>query len=723
MSVCAGGGGGAPSAGSVQVPTTSSTKEMLAFSILGNAGVIVGTNIGITLPYGTSVTSLIVDFTSNGTSVTVNSTSQTSTVTPNDFTNPVTYIVHAEDGSTKSYIVTVAVALNSAKDITAYSILGNTGVIVGTNIGVTVPFGTNVTNLVATFTSTGASVTLSSSTQTTGVTSNDFTNPVTYTVTAANGTTKNYSVTVTVALNPSKDISALSILGNTGSIVGTNIGVTVPFGTDVTTLVATYSTTGASVTVNTTIQVSGASINDFTSPVTYVVHAADGTTKSYTVTVTVASNTAKDITAYSILGNTGVIVGTNIGVTVPYGTSVTSLTATFVTTGASVTVASTTQVSGSTSNNFTSPVTYVVHAADSSTKSYTVTVKVFGSTTATRVYGQWGSFATSTANNGGVSSNSLSQPSGLAFNTDGLYVADTLNNRVLYYTGISTSATRVYGQLGSFTTSTANNGGISSNSLNGPQVIAIDADGLYVADTFNNRVLYYTGTSTTATRVYGQSGSFTTNAANKGGISEDSLDGPSAVTVDTDGVYIADWNNNRVLYFNGTSTTASRVYGQGGNFGTITANNGGISADSLYGPITVTLDVTGIYITDSNNSRVLYYTGTSTTATRVYGQGGSFTTNTDNNGGISADSLSYPGVLVLDEIGVFICDQNNSRVLYYTGTSTTATRVYGQGGSFTTNTSNKGGISVDSLNYPALVTVDVDGVYISDMINNRVLFY
>ena len=39
----------------------------------------------------------------------------------------------------------------------------------------------------------------------------------------------------------------------------------------------------------------------------------------------------------------------------------------------------------------------------------------------------------------------------------------------------------------------------------------------------------------------------------------------------------------------------------------------------------------------------------------------------------------------------------NSRVLFYPSGSTTATRVYGQGGSFTTGTANKGGISANSL--------------------------
>jgi hypothetical protein len=60
-----------------------------------------------------------------------------------------------------------------------------------------------------------------------------------------------------------------------GMFTGTNIDVAVPAGTDVTKLVATFETIGASVTVGVTSQVSGVTKNDFTSPVIYTVTAAD----------------------------------------------------------------------------------------------------------------------------------------------------------------------------------------------------------------------------------------------------------------------------------------------------------------------------------------------------------------------------------------------------------------------------------------------------------------
>jgi formylglycine-generating enzyme required for sulfatase activity len=146
----------------------------------------------------------------------------------------------------------------------------------------------------------------------------------------------------------------------------------------VTALVATFTTTGASVKVGSTVQISGTTANNFTSSVTFTVTAADASTQNYTVTVAVALSSAKAITAFSLQGVVGTIneTGKTIAVTMPFGTDVTALVATFITTGASVKVVSTVQISGTTANNFTSSVTFTVTAADATTQDYVVTVTV-----------------------------------------------------------------------------------------------------------------------------------------------------------------------------------------------------------------------------------------------------------------------------------------------------------------------------------------------------------
>lgn len=89
----------------------------------------------------------------------------------------------------------------AAKNITAFSFASPaaTGVINGTDISVNVPMGTDVTALVATFTHTGASVAVGVVAQTSGVTANDFTAAVTYTVTATDASTQDFVVTVTIS--------------------------------------------------------------------------------------------------------------------------------------------------------------------------------------------------------------------------------------------------------------------------------------------------------------------------------------------------------------------------------------------------------------------------------------------------------------------------------------------------------------------------------------------
>ena len=110
-------------------------------------------------------------------------------------------------------------------------------------------------------------------------------------MTAADGSTQDYTVTVTVALDPAKEITDFTFGGPDPAFgmidpSAHTIAVTVPGGTDVSDLVASFTTTGASVAVGDVAQVSGTTVNDFSDPVTYTVTAADGSTQDYTVTVT-----------------------------------------------------------------------------------------------------------------------------------------------------------------------------------------------------------------------------------------------------------------------------------------------------------------------------------------------------------------------------------------------------------------------------------------------------
>ena len=121
-----------------------------------------------------------------------------------------------------------------------------------------------------------------------------------------------------------KNITAFSFPQGTGVITDTSdtagtIAVTVPFGTGVTGLVATYTTTGSSVAVGNTAQVSGATPNDFTTPVTYTVTATDKTTKAYVVKVTITP-VAGDKVTFTAAGVSFKMAYVPGGLTFPIGT-------------------------------------------------------------------------------------------------------------------------------------------------------------------------------------------------------------------------------------------------------------------------------------------------------------------------------------------------------------------------------------------------------------------
>ena len=178
-----------------------------------------------------------------------------------------------------------------------------------TNITLTVPYGTDVSNLVATFTvSEGATVTVGNVIQQSGVTPNDFSKPVEYVVTAQDGITKKtYTITVVVAPNTECEITHMNLniadQEITGIILGNNITFTVPFGTDVSKLVMTFKASEeATVKVGDVVQVSGVTPNDFTDPVEYVVTAQDGVhKKAFTVTVEIAPNTECELITFGFV--------------------------------------------------------------------------------------------------------------------------------------------------------------------------------------------------------------------------------------------------------------------------------------------------------------------------------------------------------------------------------------------------------------------------------------
>ncbi len=353
---------------------------------------------------------------------------------------------------------------------------------------------------------------------------------------------------------------------------------------------------------------------------------------------------------------------------------------------------------------------------------------------ATRVRGQPG-FATSVANLAGRSASSLAGPSGVTVDGAGrVFVADRANHRVVTYSPGSKVADGVYGQA-DLVSATRNAGGLSASSLDSPADVAwfgsaaasdagadagAPAGGLYVSDSGNHRVLRFAGSSTTATEVWGQSDL----SSNTPGTvpSATTLYQPLGVALDAAGnLYVADSLAHRVLRFPVGTTTADRVYGQRGSFTTRDPNKGGLDADTLKSPSGVAVDGSAVYVADTGNWRVLRYAGASTTATRVYGQDGSYTTAFPNAGGVSAQSLNAPSRLTFAG-ALWVADTLNHRVLRFEGSSTTANLVLGQNGAFTTSAANPGGVGPKTLRNPEGLAFDAAGtLHVADSLNHRAL--
>lgn len=171
----------------------SSEKAIKAFTANDQTGIIneEAKTISLTFPFGSDVTKV---------KPTIN-VSEKATVSPAsdtevNMTLPITYVVTAEDGSTQNYTLITTVAKNSAADILTFVFNELNPKVTATidieakTVIAEVPYGTNVTALKPTITISGETISPVS-----GV-AQDFTNPVKYSVTAANGDKKEFTVTV-----------------------------------------------------------------------------------------------------------------------------------------------------------------------------------------------------------------------------------------------------------------------------------------------------------------------------------------------------------------------------------------------------------------------------------------------------------------------------------------------------------------------------------------------
>ncbi len=256
----------------------------------------------------------------------------------------------------------------------------------GDSIILTVPFKTDVSDMVMTFEAGFAEVYVGDSLQVSGVTSNDFREPVTYNIVSWDGnTTSEY--TVRIKKIPPKTENELFGFGfqkiedqttiDHDSLI---IKSKVPAGTAINNLIAEFTVSeSAIVKVNGKTQTSGSTPNNFLQNVDYDIVAEDGSVKTYDVQISFNPSDKNNFLYFAFTDPS--VVGEidneekTITITVPEGTDVTGMQPVISTSkGSTVYIGGDVQISGESVVNFTNPVYYIVEAENGDIALYKVSV-------------------------------------------------------------------------------------------------------------------------------------------------------------------------------------------------------------------------------------------------------------------------------------------------------------------------------------------------------------
>lgn len=340
-------------------------------------------------------------------------------------------------------------------------------------------------------------------------------------------------------------------------------------------------------------------------------------------------------------------------------------------------------------------------------------------------------------------SNTLCGPSSVYTDDIRLVVADSSNHRVLIWNAIPTSigqaANVVLGQS-LLTTNTANEGGLSSATLSSPYGVSGTGPRLFVADTGNHRVLMWTSFPATdkddADIIIGQPYS-TTNSANNPSVSSGAVSGPRFAYSDGARLWVADTDNNRVLQWNAFPTAngqgADVVIGHPYDAYTAAFDNGAntsgaTAADNMRSPYGIAGDGTKLLI--SEPCRVLVFNAVPAAnfaaANAAIGQ----TTLSDMTCDVSQSRLGFGVVRVSVANGsAFIADSANNRVILWNSipaaNGANANRAWGHEGSeaeFVSAAPNAGPYG-DGMKAPRGMGVQNGKVVLADTQNNRVLIW
>jgi sugar lactone lactonase YvrE len=317
----------------------------------------------------------------------------------------------------------------------------------------------------------------------------------------------------------------------------------------------------------------------------------------------------------------------------------------------------------------------------------------------------------------GTTDSTMNGPSAFAFDENGnLYIGDRANCRVLQFRPPFTDGKAASAVIGKPDFTTGCGGTVSASNLAQTEGLTFDGDGnLWVSDYGNNRVLRFKApikTGKAADIVLGQP-DFVTTGICPTTPSAGTLCQPQGIAVDSDEIlWVADSSNNRVLGYKSPKKKMNATYELGHPpataFTSSTANDGGLSARSFWGPDGIGFDSKDhMWVADSGNNRVLMFKPdfrNGIAASLVLGQP-DFVTNPATAPAPTASNFASPqGIEVLRSGNVWVGDTNDSRTLQFVSPFTNgmnASLVLGQE-DFTSNQANHGSMDPDdqTQNYP-----------------------
>lgn len=185
----------------------------------------------------------------------------------------------------------------------------------------------------------------------------------------------------------------------------------------------------------------------------------------------------------------------------------------------------------------------------------------------------------------GTANNQLDKPYGIVhdWSTGTLYIADTYNDRIMSYASGASTGTFCIGGTGFGTTQ-----------LNFPTGLYFDSssNSLYITNTNGNNIVRWVVGASNWILVAG-------SASGTSGLSSILLNYPRDVTLDyMKNVYVADCDNNRIQFFKAGQSNGTTIAGS-------LTGLAGSSSSRLDSPISLVVDSSfNVYVADYFNNRV-----------------------------------------------------------------------------------------------------------------------